>query len=384
MKNICVIVNKYPNPIEPNVLVFVQQLVWSMSDKGMKVSVICPVPVNLNPKYLSFPYKKVEYTENNNKVEVYHPKFIGFGQANKIFGKSLAPLTTNLFTKAVKEVIENMEEKPDVVYGHFITPAGISTARVGRYFNIPAFVAHGEATTNSIHQFGAENAAIELKSLAGAIAVSSQNKGMLISTGIVGEEKIGVFPNAYRPERFYKRDRKTAREKFGFNEEDFIVGFVGSFDNRKGILRLEQAVESLDGVKFACAGKGKLVPTSDKCVFAKPINNEELPYFYSAVDIFVLPTLHEGCCNAIIEAMACGKPIISSDRSFNDEILDETCSIKINPEDVDEIKNAVKKLYEDKELRNKLSEGSFNMAKMLTLEKRASNIVDFINKRMDR
>ena len=192
-----------------------------------------------------------------------------------------------------------------------------------------------------------------------------------------------MFPNGYRKERFYPRDKKESREKFGFEEDDFIVGFVGSFDDRKGVLRLEKAVENTRNVNFACAGKGKLVPTSSKCLFAKPINNEELPYFYSAVDVFVLPTLNEGCCNAIIEALACGTPVISSDKPFNNEILDETCSIKINPESVEEIQQAIEKLHEDKKLRDSLAKGSIEKAKTLTLEKRAENIIKFISERKD-
>lgn len=58
------ITNKYPNPVEENVLVFLQQLVWSMADKGIECTVICPVPVNINPKYIKFPYKTYEKTEN--------------------------------------------------------------------------------------------------------------------------------------------------------------------------------------------------------------------------------------------------------------------------------------------------------------------------------
>lgn len=379
MKKICVIVNKYPNEVDPSGLVFVQQLVWAMADKGIKMSVICPLSVNLNFKYSKLPYKKIEMTENNNEVEVYFPKFIGFGQSHRIFGKSPAPLTTDLFTKSVRKVISKMEEKPDVVYGHFVTPAGITAARMGRELNIPSFMAHGESTNWSIENFGASEVAKELESLAGVVAVSGRNRDLLLDEGVVTEDLIKVFPNGYRKERFYPRDKKESREKFGFKEDDFIVGFVGSFDDRKGILRLEKAVENTSNVNFACAGKGKLVPTSSKCLFAKAINNEELPYFYSAVDVFVLPTLNEGCCNAIIEALACGTPVISSDRPFNNEILDETCSIKINPESVEEIQQAIEKLQEDKKLRDSLAKGSIEKAKTLTLEKRAENIIKFID-----
>ncbi len=66
-----------------------------------------------------------------------------------------------------------------------------------------------------------------------------------------------------------------------------------------------------------------------------------IPNYICASDVFVLPTTAEGCCNAIIEAMGCGLPIVSSDRAFNYDILNEENSILVDPESVDEIDNAI-------------------------------------------
>src|SRR5690625_3215243 len=120
MEKISIITNKYPNEVDKNVLVFVQQLVWTMRDQGVNCEVICPVPVNLNPKYLTFPYKTTETTENGMSVDVYFPKYIGFGQ-RYISKYNTARMTTNTFTKAVDRVLNKMEVKPTALYGHFIT-----------------------------------------------------------------------------------------------------------------------------------------------------------------------------------------------------------------------------------------------------------------------
>ena len=120
------------------------------------------------------------------------------------------------------------------------------------------------------------------------------------------------------------------------------------------------------------------MPSSENCLFAKPVRNEELPWFYSALDVFVLPTQNEGCCNAIVEAIACGCPIVSSDRNFNVDICDNTNSILVDPDNVDQIKEAISKIKEDSYLREKLSEGSIEKSKSLTLKQRAVNILDFI------
>lgn len=379
MKKICIITNKYPNPLEPNILVFVQQLVWEFADQGIDCCVVAPLPVNINPKYLNFPYKKIERTDKGNEVKIFMPKYIGFGQSN-IFGLNPSKLTTNNFTSAVSRVIKNMEQLPDAVYGHFITPAGIAAARIGEDFDIPSFMAYGEATLNTIKHFGIENTKKELSKIDGIVAVSSKNKNTLVSTGIVEDNKIEVFPNGYRPERFYPRDKIKSREKFDLPYDKFIVSFVGSYDNRKGIKRLEKAIEELEDVYFISAGQGALEPNSNKCLYSGRVDNENLPDFYNASDIFVLPTLNEGCSNAIVEAIACGLPIISSDLPFNNEILDDTNSISVDPRSIEQIKIAINLLYKDRERLQRLHFGSLEKSKYLTLETRANNILNFIEK----
>ena len=378
MESIMIITNKYPNITDPNVCVFVQQLVWTMADLGYQCMVIVPLPINLNKAFVNFPEKKEEITENGSRIMVYYPRYVSAGQAGAFMQKARVRFTTDMFTKAVDKVLSGLKEKPDILYSHFICPAGVAASRLGKKYGIPAFMAHGEATYSGGKKYGNQVLKKELNGLKGVIAVSSQNKAYCADNGIVSEDIIEVFPNGYRPERFYKRDKKEARKKLCLPEDKFIAGFCGSFDERKGVLRLQEAVNQLEDVYFVCAGKGKLIPDSSKCLWSKPVNNDELVWFYSALDVFVLPTEHEGCCNAIVEAIACGCPIISSDRSFNYDICDKTNSILVDPNDVEEIKNASQKLYDNDKLREQLAQGSILKSKDLTLNKRAKNIIKFI------
>ncbi len=373
--HICFITNKYPNAVEPNAIVFLQQLVAAISHKGVRCSVICPVPTNLNRAYKKLPLHSVEkYGEG--EAEVYYPRYFGLGQKDYGFINP-AKFTTRRFTKAVEKTVRGMKDMPDMFYAHFVTPAGICAARMGTLFGKPSFMAYGEATLATIHHYGEKAVKRELAALTGVIAVSTQNKEMI--EPYVKEGITEVFPNSIDSKNFYPRDKAAARAQYGLSEDDFVVAFVGSFDQRKGTDRISAAVDRVGGnIRLMCAGKGSLPPQSTRCVFREPVLHENLPTFLSAADIFVLPTLREGCCNAIVEAMACGLPIVSANRSFNDDILDETNSIRIDPTSVDEIAEAIKRLRDDAELRQRLAEGSLEKAKTLTLERRAENIIRFM------
>lgn len=377
MNQICFVTNKYPNLIEPNALVFLQQLVWSIADTGIKCTVICPVPVNINLKYFKLPDRTSEETEHNSTVDIFYPKYVGFGQSD-IAGINPAQITTMLFKKTVRSVLKKMICKPDILYGHFITPAGITVASLGKQYNIKSVLAYGEATLATIDHFGLSNTRSALKYIDGVIAVSQKNKDALVGNKIVHYDKIKVVPNGYREERFFKINKNESRKKLNLPIDKFIVAFVGSFDTRKGIDRLSKAVAECPEVYAIYGGKGNIEPNTERCLFKGQVAHEKLTCFYSAADVFVLPTLNEGCCNAIIEAMACGLPIISSSYNFNDEILNESNSIRVDPNNVQEIINAIKLLQSDIALRKKLSEGSIRKAKMLTLTKRADVIIDYL------
>ena len=110
------------------------------------------------------------------------------------------------------------------------------------------------------------------------------------------------------------------------------------------------------------------------------VEHDLLPLYLNCADVFVMPTQKEGCCNAIVEALAMGLPVISSDGAFNDDILDENNSIRINPNDIDAIAEAIKKLKEDNILRNKMVEYTLSRHTEYSIEGRAKRIIDFITR----
>lgn len=379
--NICVISPSYPTQDE-NSYQFVANLCNTFAQKGNTVYVISPLSITkrILRKKKKITYSQESYSYGDNKVVVFSPEYISYG--NFFFSRLL---NLHGIRSAIEKTISRNKLPIDVMYGHFWI-SGLNAYKSARKRSIPLFVATGEST---IRIEDKNQTFIKRFSdyVNGVVCVSSKNKDESIKLGLTSVEKCIVLPNAYNHEVFYPKDKWEMRRKLGFKESDFIVAFVGHFIERKGPKRVSSAIEEINipQIKAIYIGKEAEADTSPEkpgefnTLFKGAVKNSDLPDYLSCADVFVLPTLHEGCCNAIIEAMACGLPIISSKRDFNYDILDDTNSIMVDPMNVQEISNAILQLYNDEELRVRLSKGALKKVSNLTLASRADKILDFIN-----
>ncbi len=390
-KTICILADKYPNPVEPTTNMFIQQLAWEFADISNNVIVICPMPINFNKAYKKLEEVSFETTENGEKITIFRPKYISLGQSNLFlenkfllkllfsrFQKLRVKITTFLYGRSVKKIIKKYKLHPNFIYSYFVCPASVVAARLTKKYGIPSFMEHGEAFYTDDKKYGNKKLAKEFEYLTGVIAVSNQNKMYLTDAKVVNEDKIVVYPNCYREERFFKIDKQKAREYFNIDKDKFIVGYCGSLDDRKGVLRVEAAVDKISGAYMAFAGKGPLKPQSDKVLFCKPVAHDELIYFYNSLDVFVLPTLGEGSCTATAEAIGCGCPIISSDRIFNEFLCFDCNSLLVDPTNVEDIQQKIEILLNDRALLKKLSEGSLEVAKTLHQKERMKKVFSFM------
>ena len=164
----------------------------------------------------------------------------------------------------------------------------------------------------------------------------------------------------------------------GFPEDALIGIYVGQFNDSKGSQRVQEAVKSIRGLKMIYVGKGPLRPSGENVLFAGELNHFDIPLRLGAADFFLLPTAAEGSSNAILEAMGCGLPIISSNIPENLEILDDSCAILVDPWDVGGLKSAVELLSMNEGLRTAMGMASANIAASYNIKDRASNIIDWI------
>lgn len=372
-------VGMYPDEYNKYRNVFFQNLIFAMADAGVNCTVISPVPVTKYRRAISVVSKeRIDTTPRGGKVRVIHPRFISLSS------KKIGPINTGyyseiLFQKAALKAAKELTETFDAVYGHFILAGGLSAIQIGRMKGIPSFFAYGECNYDTeVERTYGPIKEDDIKGLSGIIAVSTNNANILKSKPVFKGIPMIIAPNSVDMSLFYKRDKEKCKKELGLPQDKFIVGFVGGFIERKGDKRLLEAVNEIDGVYAAFAGKGENPPSGEKVLFCQALEHAQVPVFLNAIDVFCLPTQNEGSCNAIVEAASCGLPIISSDLPFNDDLLTGENSMRINPNSVDEIRGAIKRVYMDQDYRETIGRLVYRDSRVFSIENRCRRILEFI------
>ena len=366
--NIAVITYDYPDS-HRSVFPFVKALVDEWGYLGHEVTVISPFSLTRTRSLIR--YDEQDHPES---VRVLRPRIISLSYRLKFRGQSL---TDWIHGRAVNRTLNNLITKPDVIYCHFWKES-VFAYDYARKNNLPLIVASGESEIPSF--LASEPFLSKCSKVERVICVSSKNLRESVELGLTTEDKCIVLPNAIDNKLFKVSDQTELRKSLGITDHDFVVAFVGWFNERKGSKRVSEALKMINNqsIKVLFIGAGSEDPDCQGIVFKGTVSHNEIPKYLNCADVFVLPSLREGCCNAIVEAMACGLPVISSDREFNWDILDERNSILIDPYDVKAIADAIKQLYNDRDRRMAMRESALRKAEGLTIASRAQKIIDVI------
>jgi glycosyltransferase involved in cell wall biosynthesis len=175
-----------------------------------------------------------------------------------------------------------------------------------------------------------------------------------------------VIPNGINLEKFRCNSKK-------FQDNSFKILFVGRLDYRKGPDILLKAFEKINNNEFELwiVGNGPykklVIKYMEKYKNIKLFDNvedEELINFYNNCDTCVFPTRGgEAFGIVLLEAFACGKPVICSNIDGYNEVANENCALFFKNMDYEDLAKKILLLYNDKNLREKLSENAFQRAK---------------------
>ncbi len=212
------------------------------------------------------------------------------------------------------------------------------------------------------------------------IALAKCVKKTIVSGYAIPDEKVTVCYSGVNIKEFHPKNKKLyrdeIREQFKIKEDEKLILFVGNPFSRKGLDQLVRALPYIKNEKFRLLVSGKDDPKpyielskklglDNKIVYNIGLTSE-IRKIFAAADMFVFPTLYEPFGLVILEAMASGLPVITSEIAGAAELITNYKDgiILKNPENVDEIGKALKYLFEsDKRtgiIRNRAREKAEN------------------------
>ncbi len=225
---------------------------------------------------------------------------------------------------------------------------------------------------------------------AAVITVSEHSKSDIIKWIGIPEKKIHVTYNGIE-ERFKPSLDKTSPDeiKKGYGIPDRYILFVGNqkpHKNSIGTLKaFKMAVEKerlphyliLVGIKkdiIEDKNNGIGDEFNNRIICIDNLTDDDLIKLYQSADLFLLPSLYEGFGLPMLEAMACGVPVITSNRTSIPEVVGNA-AVMVNPENIDEIANAVCRVLQDENLKMDLVKKGLERAKVFSWKKMAEETV---------
>ncbi len=206
------------------------------------------------------------------------------------------------------------------------------------------------------------------------------------------EDKICVIYNGIDPARYAAAGaakRRGLRETLGVPADAFVVLFVGSGFERKGLMTLVRAVGLLkekEEIRLVVVGKGGQGPylreaarvgVAGRVVFAGPV--KDAAEFYGAADVFALPSMYEPFSNSCLEAMASGLPVVTTASNGASEIITDGVNggVVADPFDPAAIAGKIS-IFFDPDARRAASVAARAEASKHTMEKNVSEFLKVI------
>jgi glycosyltransferase involved in cell wall biosynthesis len=222
----------------------------------------------------------------------------------------------------------SQEWRPDVLDAHFIWPDGVGVSLLARELGWPYVITlRGKIYPCLEIPSQRQQCAQALRGAAAVISVDDRMARLACELG-AGEDRVQVIPNGVDLDRFYPRDKETARRELGLPVEGRLMVSVAHLGRRKGHFETIQALAALPSdVRLVLVGgdapEGRdaralqrfahSLGVADRMILAGRQPYERIPLYFAAADISVLASWREGCPNVVLESLASGRPVVASD-----------------------------------------------------------------------
>lgn len=231
-----------------------------------------------------------------------------------------------------------------------------------------------------------------LKRADAIIAISEYTKRTLVETVGLPRERIHVVYPAVDLDRFRPLTVADAfRARYGLSSECVYLLFVGSDDPRKNLATLLRALgllrQTAPTVRLLKVGAPHFVEErqrllglaaelglQDHVLFFDHVSDEDLPFFYNAASVLVMPSLYEGFGLPVLEAMACGTPVICANATSLPEITGGGAAL-FEPTDAVQLAQVLGTVLGNRELRHSMIQSGLNWAQGFMFRRQASETI---------
>lgn len=311
-----------PTPVDPTAGIFILNRVEAMS-RHADVEVLQPVPHF--PVLAPLPGWAQAPSHRSRGLEIRHtPMFY--------LPAILKRLDARWLARAIRgpAAAAHRRRPLDLIDAHFGYPDGAGCVRVGRELGLPVFITirgfeHEYVKTPHVGR----QMVRALQQADGCVAVSQSLSELAIAHG-VPRDRVRVVHNAVDPAMFRRLDRDDARRRLGLDPGQLLVVSVGQLIARKRhhvlIEAFAQAIDRQPGTRLAIIGGESLEPEYPRRLrdlaqrlgvaghvdFCGNLEPAAVAEWLAAADVFALATAREGCCNAVLEALATGLPVVTT------------------------------------------------------------------------
>lgn len=312
----------YPNRSQPRHGIFIEQRLRHLLRTGQLESrVVAPVPwfPFQHPRFGQYAvFARAPRDETRYGIRILHPRYLLLPK----IGMSQAPLAMALAAKRSLDRFLAEGFDFDVLDAHYLYPDGVAAALLARWYRKPVICSLLGDDVITFPRFRLPRKMLlwAARQMAGITSVCQALKDRAVEHGVEAG-KVRVVLHGVDLEMFRMlEDREAVRARLGLSGRVLIS--VGHVTKRKGHHIAIQALPHLPETTLMIAGDGWLEPhlrqmaaelgVADRVRFLGHVDQEKLPELYGAADALVLASNREGMANVLLEAMACGTPVLGT------------------------------------------------------------------------